>query len=45
MSVAHSGPEWDSEIQRRRSILPQNLLHDPDFAVISPLWDNYHHDT
>jgi hypothetical protein len=42
-SVPHPGPQWNVEIERQCSFLPPYLLHDPDFAVDSPMWDNYHH--
>jgi hypothetical protein len=41
--VPHSSPWWEAEIECRHAILPSNLLRDPDFAVDSPMWDNYHH--
>jgi hypothetical protein len=43
LPVPHSSPERDVEIERQRTNLPPDLLHDSDFVADSPMCNNYYH--
>ena len=40
-AIPRSGRARTEEILRRRSFLPPDLVHDPAYAINSPLWDRW----